>query len=80
MSKRRQVGDVVVVQDADEGPYLCRIDALGSEPRNGCLRCLDINHDQCCREWPNLEILDPDGRSTGEWACHVTECEMQDPP
>lgn len=74
MSKRRYVGDVVLLHDEEEGPYLGRIDALGAEPRNECdRRFLDPAHDQNCREWPNVEILDAEGRPTGQWGYHVCE-------
>lgn len=81
MSKRRHVGDVVVLDDEDgTGPYLGRIDALGAERGDTCPHCfLEPDHDQSCSEWPNVQVLDQNRQPTGEWVHHVPECQMADP-
>jgi hypothetical protein len=80
MSKRRGVGEVVLLRDDEEGPYLGRIDALDSERRYECLRCsFDVTHAHDCREWPNVEVLNDKRQPTGQFVYHVTECEMSDP-
>lgn len=79
MSKRWRIREVVALTDEDDGPYLGRIDPLGSEREDECLRCADDpTHDQRCREWPNVEVSDAEGRGTGQYVYHVPECEMND--
>lgn len=79
MSKRRNVGDIVVLQDNEDGPYLGRIDALGADRKDECPKCCDDpTHDPHCREWPNVEVMDAEGKPTGHYVYHVTECEMSD--
>lgn len=79
MSKRRHVEEVVQLNDNEGGPYLGRIDALGAERRDECPQCsFDPAHDQQCREWPNVEILDGNQQPTGKYVYHVAECEMTD--
>lgn len=81
MSKRRQVGEIVVLDDEDgTAPYLGRIDALGADRGDRCLHCsLDPGHDQACTEWPNVQVLNKNRQPTGEWVHHVPECQMADP-
>lgn len=54
MSKRRNVGDIVQLDDHDgSAPYLGCIDAQGAERGDLCpLSVSDPNHDQQCAEWP----------------------------
>lgn len=78
MSNRRKVGDIVLVKTEDE-EFLGRIDALGSERGDECPLCfIDKSHDQRCREWPNVAVLNSEHKATGEWAYHVSECQMFD--
>lgn len=81
MSKRRQIGDVVLLDDEDGTPkYLARIDALGADHRDRCPHSmLDADHDQDCAEWPNMQVLDQNHLPTGDWVHHVPECQMADP-
>lgn len=80
MGKRRQVGDVVLLDDEDgTEPYLGRIHALGADRGDRCPHCsLDPSHDPACAEWPNVQVLDTSHRPTGEWVHHVPECQMAD--
>jgi hypothetical protein len=78
MSIRRKVGDVVLVRTEDE-EFLGRIDTLGADCGDECPQCfLDSNHDQHCREWPNVDVLNSEHKPTGRWAYHVSECRMFD--
>jgi len=81
MSKRRHVGDVVLLDDEDgTGPYLGRIDARGAERGDYCpLTTHDDDHDPDCAEWPNVAVLGKAGRPTGAMIYHVPECRMADP-
>lgn len=81
MSKRRNVGDVVQLDDNDgSAPYLGRIDAQGSDRGDRCPKsAFDPNHDQQCAEWPVVNVLDGAGQATGERVFHVAECQMADP-
>jgi hypothetical protein len=78
MSKRRKVGDVVVLDDDDEtAPYLGCIDALDAERGGTCPhRLLEPGHDQTCAEWPNVQLLDQSGQPTG--LCRRSERASQD--
>lgn len=80
MSKRRSVGDIVRIHDDEEGFYLGRISARGEATRHECPQMyLDSKHDRECREWPNIEVLDSNEKPTGQFAYHISECEMSDP-
>lgn len=81
MSKRRKIGDIVVLDDEDGAPpYLGRIDALGAEPVEPCPhRFLEAGHDPDCIEWANIQVLDQNLQPTGEWEHHVPECQLDDP-
>lgn len=80
MSKGRQIGEVVLLNGDEEGSYLGRIDALGTERKDVCPRCfMDPTHDQHCREWSNIEILDVNRKPTGQFVYHVAEYAMSDP-
>jgi hypothetical protein len=77
MSKRHHIGDVVLLYDDEEGTYLGRLDALGAERDDQCPQAmLHDSHDQACKEWPNVELLDEQGHRTGRWIYHVPECHM----
>lgn len=72
----RKAGDVVMILAHVAGfggvPGRYRIDKLG-EPKP-CMICDEPD----CQEWPNLERLGDLGNRTGEYAYHVSECEMTD--
>lgn len=77
MSTRLKPGDIVTfaaerrvgdMQDAHFG----RVDELGD-----ATECMHDCGDPDCREWPNVELLDGNGRRTGDYAMHICECEMQ---
>jgi hypothetical protein len=80
MSKRRAFGDIVQLDDEEEGPYFARI----CEPAQGIGydECLQIFLENCsddnCREWWTLEVLNDDKIATGEFVYHVSECAMRD--
>lgn len=76
MSLRRQIGDVVQLND-DGSPYEGRIVAHGRgvDP-DDCVRGCG---DPLCREWPVVEVLDARGKATGERVFHVAECLMTTP-
>lgn len=76
MSKRRKVGEVVRLDDEDEGPYLARI-VLPKDSR-GPDECPGLCSDRKCQEWPIVVILDERGEATGTGVYHVPECHMQD--
>lgn len=76
-TKHRQVGDVIIVRTEDDDEFFGKIDSLGSHEK--CAICyVDEEHDQECREWPNVQVLDEDQQPTGEWAYHIGECKMFD--
>lgn len=81
MSKRRNVGDIVQLDDHDgSAPYLGCIDAQGAERGDLCpLSVSDPSHDQQCAEWPVVNVLDEHQQATGERVFHVPECRMADP-
>lgn len=77
--KKRNVGDIVrkkanagfigeplVIKLVDIDPDYLPYD-------NYCFVCDDGD----CREWTNCEII-MDGKPTGEYCYHVSECEMED--
>lgn len=71
--KRRRAGEVVRVdQEGDTGLYLISTDR--GEPEE-CTCC----GNPLCQEWPTLLELSPEGAATGDFAYHVSECQMQDP-
>lgn len=80
MSKRRAFGDVVQLDDEEEGPYHARILA----PVQGCGydECVQLVLGNCadteCREWWTLEVLDEEMKATGDHVYHVSECAMRD--
>ena len=74
--KRRQTGEVVrLLDDNEPDGYngLYQIDVGRGEPTD-CMRC----GNPACNEWPTLLELSPDGGYTGEYAYHVSECQMGD--
>ena len=78
MSIRRKVGDVVLIKTEDE-EFRGRIDERGAERQDECPLCfLEPHHDQKCREWPNVAVLDGEHKATRKWAYHVAECRMFD--
>lgn len=74
--KRRRDGEVVRLEDQDPDGYngLYLIAAGRGDPTD-CDRC--GNH--LCNEWPTLLELSPAGVLTGDYAYHVSECQMLDP-
>lgn len=73
--KRRQIGDQVRLSDDDKDGYngLYQISADRGEPTE-CMRCGNPE----CAEWPTLDELSSEGVPTGEYAYHVSECQMSD--
>jgi hypothetical protein len=78
MSKRRQIGEVIRLDDEDEGePYLGLIDTRVGDP---CPLCVaDPGHDPKCSEWPVVVVLDAHKQATGARVFHVCESRMSDP-
>ncbi|MBF9243206.1 hypothetical protein I4I80_02790 [Pseudomonas syringae pv. tomato] len=71
--KRRREGDIVRVDpEGDTGLYLI---STGRGDPDECTSC----GNPLCKEWPTLVELSPDGAATGEFAYHVSECQMLDP-
>ncbi|MBJ2286656.1 MULTISPECIES: hypothetical protein [Pseudomonas] len=71
--KRRREDEVVRVdQEGDTGLYLI------STGRGGPEECVSCGN-PLCKEWPTLVELSAEGAATGEFAYHVSECQMQDP-
>ncbi len=78
MSKRRAIGDIVLMDDDEgRGPYRGRIvlplDGRASDPCPG-----HMCNDRDCQEWRIVEVLDSAGQPTGERVHHVPECHMAD--
>lgn len=78
MSKRRDFGEVVLLDDDDDGPYLARI--LVPDTGRGHDGCMASCGDPDCREWWTLDVLDAARARTGEYAYHISECTMRDAP
>jgi hypothetical protein len=82
MSQRRAFGDVVQLDDEEEGPYHARI--LAPDQGKGYEECLQICLGACadaeCREWWTLVVLDDDMNATCDHVYHVSECAMRDIP
>ena len=80
MSKRRAFGDVVQLDDEEEGAYLARI--LAPISGEGYDECPQIFLGGCsdpeCREWWTLEEVDADMKATGVKVYHRSECGMRD--
>ncbi|TPG88087.1 hypothetical protein EAH72_33725 [Pseudomonas caspiana] len=74
--KRRRAGELVRLEDQDPDGHngLYQI-AVGRGDPNDCVRC--GNH--LCNEWPTLLELSSTGAQTGDYAYHVSECQMLDP-
>ena len=81
MSKRRNVGDIVLLNDGDgEADYMGRISPQGADrPSDECPHVfLDSGHDPLCREWPVVDLIDENLNPTGGHVYHVAECRMRD--
>ncbi|CAD0264266.1 conserved hypothetical protein [Pseudomonas veronii] len=74
--KRRQAGELVRLEDDDPDGYngVYQI-AVGRGEPTGCVSC----GNPLCIEWPTLVELTPEGTGTGDYAYHVSECQMLDP-
>lgn len=74
--KRREAGDLVRLVDDDPDGYtgLYQIEVDRGEPTD-CLIC----DNPLCREWPTLSEFVDEGASKGDFAYHVSECQMLDP-
>lgn len=74
--KRRRNGEVVRLEDQDPDGYngLYLIAAGRGDPTD-CVLC----GNRLCNEWPTLLELSPAGVQTGDYAYHVSECQMLDP-
>ncbi|MDP5168545.1 hypothetical protein [Pseudomonas syringae] len=73
--KRRSPGEVVRLEDHDSDGYngLYQI-ALGRGEPSDCVLCGNPR----CKEWPTLFEVDVSLSQTGEFAYHVSECQMLD--
>jgi hypothetical protein len=79
MSKRRKAGEIVW-KKANAGfigqPSLVIIQPEAEDDAESCM--LDCG-DRDCREWATCLRCDATGKPLGGAACHVSECEMEDP-
>jgi len=77
MSVRRRIGDVVQLDEEDDGPYLAKIaeHGRGTAPDD----CMRVCGDPDCKEWPVLAEVDAAGKLTGVRVFHVAECQMAEP-
>lgn len=77
MSERRKVGELVLIDNGEDDPFLARIvvHGAGTEPDDCVLDCSDPN----CGEWPVVHVVRANGSETGERVFHVSECEMATP-
>ena len=73
--KRRKPGDRVFLVDDDPDGYngVYQIAVGPGEPPD----CVSCGNPQC-NEWPTLVELTPEGKQTGDFAYHVSECQMLD--
>lgn len=80
MSIRRDLGEVVQLDHATEGPLNARIHAPYQGPGyNQCVQqVLENCKDSACREWWTLEVLDDEMNPSGEHVYHVSACAMRD--
>ena len=80
MSKRRKSGDIVWKKE-NAGfvgeASLCQIQPETDEDWSPCM--MDCG-DKDCREWATLWECNASGKALGGVACHVSECQMKDPP
>ncbi|MEB0001182.1 hypothetical protein QN367_19170, partial [Cryobacterium sp. RTS3] len=69
-------GDLVRLEDEDPDGYngVYQISVGRGEPTD-CVSC----GNPLCKEWPTLFELTLKGTQTGEFAYHVSECQMLDP-
>lgn len=74
MKSRRCSGDVVCLVGATGWGGSTGTYRISSGNPTACLTCLNPE----CQEWPNLECLDEHGNGIGEFAYHVSECQMFD--
>lgn len=79
MSKRRKSGDIVW-KKRNAGfvgtPFLVQIQPETDSEWSGCM--MDCG-DPDCREWCTCWECDATGKPLGGVACHVSECQMEDP-
>lgn len=90
MSKRRQIGDIVVkVRGSSFSGEKCLVIIPDvSENKDYIDYCMSGCEDDACREWPTVwsvneklgtQIVDLNGKSTFAAAFyHVSECQMED--
>lgn len=78
MSKRRKIGDLVLVKAYAGfllgGPTLCVIPDVPEHAEEKYCPCF-LCEEEHCREWQTLNIV-----GTNRCLYHVSECEMEDPP
>lgn len=74
--KRRKAGDLVRLEDDDPDGYngIYQI-AVGRGEPTDCISC----GNPLCNEWPTLVDLKQEGTQIGDFAYHVSECQMLDP-
>ena len=80
MGIRRDLGEVVQLDDETEGPYNPRILAPDQGP--GYDQCVQLVMENCkdsaCREWRPLEELHGEMTPSEEHVYHVSECAIRD--
>jgi hypothetical protein len=79
MSKRRNVGDIVIKREnaGFTGQRLrVRLEPM-PHPEYPDYCILDCG-DEECKEYSDVAVLDESNNPTGEYCYHVSECEMED--
>jgi hypothetical protein len=73
--KRREPGELVRLEDENPDGYngVYKI-AVGRGEPTDCVSC----GNPLCIEWPTLVEVSPDGKQTGDFAYHISECQMLD--
>jgi hypothetical protein len=72
---RRVAGETVRLVDEDPDGHNGEFQiAIGRGEPEECQCC----GNQMCQEWPTLFELDANGAPTGDFAYHISECQMQD--
>ena len=81
MSKRRQLGEVVIKKAGagftGEQLIIMLVDLDQDEKYSAWEDYCFVCNDKGCREWINCEVV-VNGKRTGEYVYHVSECQMED--
>jgi len=85
MSNRRQSGDVVILNEIDDRPYLGKLRPRLLDIDDLCVYADEPGHDEKsrdeqCRKWPAVRLLGMDMNETHDFVYHVCECHMSDKP